>query len=820
MGDNGDTEPSKSDAALKHSTIANLNASETRPSQSETSPFLSLGRQNIFLWLIGFRLLNTLTVQTFFQPDEYFQALEPAWRLAFGKDAGAWITWEWNRHLRSAIHPAIFGFGYRGAQAIAELFKLEPHARAELLLASPKALQGFFAALGDLYTWKLASCVYGANSTATLATFCLTVISPWQWFCSTRTFSNSMETTLTIVALYNWPWHWQLPLDKPDIRNIRVRDDVDGTDEVTRLRRALLCAAVATVLRPTNILIWASLTMLTFLRGWRSIGPTWVECPLFMRETILCGGLILLLSAIVDRIFYDTWAFPPLNFLRVNVVQSLATFYGNNDWHYYISQGYPLLLTTALPFTLVGLYRSLNSNISTSEVTSAGHAVLRSLSIICLLVPACFSIIAHKEVRFIYPLLPALHIVTGLPLSLFFGSRTSAQQSRPSRRLARRVLLVLLVGLNVSISYYTTQIHNSGIIQLTHYLRNEFETTYLPVTATTFRAGVGLGAEAGIESEPGSSSGSGSRLGMGSPTNMTIGMLMPCHSTPWRSHLQYPPTSYSPGIHAWALTCDPPLDLPLTERATYLDEADQFYADPGVWLKKHMSRDPPRSKHPRLQAHSNGISASTQNRRSNHAVLFNSETPSIGLGRSHNQHQHQNHRGDHEQEDIWWTTRQGRRPWPEYLVFFAQLEPTLSIALRGSGYGECRRFFNSHWHDDWRRTGDVVVWCLDPPPPPPNTKQNMGDRTGVEPGNRASSKVLVDQDAFQDAIRDPHAQRGVSQDEDNIKKQELKRTEKKAQKMQEKQNTQTKKSSSVTRVVEKPFWKVRDEPDQQHSHGD
>jgi GPI mannosyltransferase 3 len=34
----------------------------------------------------------------------------------------------------------------------------------------------------------------------------MTVLNPWQWYCSTRTFSNSLETTLTIAALYCWPW--------------------------------------------------------------------------------------------------------------------------------------------------------------------------------------------------------------------------------------------------------------------------------------------------------------------------------------------------------------------------------------------------------------------------------------------------------------------------------------------------------------------------------------------------------------------------------------------------------------------------------------
>lgn len=51
--------------------------------------------QDIFLFLVAFRILSALSVKTFFQPDEYFQSLEPAWQIAFGEDSGAWITWVW-----------------------------------------------------------------------------------------------------------------------------------------------------------------------------------------------------------------------------------------------------------------------------------------------------------------------------------------------------------------------------------------------------------------------------------------------------------------------------------------------------------------------------------------------------------------------------------------------------------------------------------------------------------------------------------------------------------------------------------------------------
>ena len=43
--------------------------------------------------LVIIRLINALSIKTFFQPDEYFQSLEPAWQSAFGDASGAWITW-------------------------------------------------------------------------------------------------------------------------------------------------------------------------------------------------------------------------------------------------------------------------------------------------------------------------------------------------------------------------------------------------------------------------------------------------------------------------------------------------------------------------------------------------------------------------------------------------------------------------------------------------------------------------------------------------------------------------------------------------------
>lgn len=55
---------------------------------------------------LGCRILIALCTGTFFQPDEYFQALEPAYHAVFGYGH---LTWEWlsPQPIRSIIYPAI-----------------------------------------------------------------------------------------------------------------------------------------------------------------------------------------------------------------------------------------------------------------------------------------------------------------------------------------------------------------------------------------------------------------------------------------------------------------------------------------------------------------------------------------------------------------------------------------------------------------------------------------------------------------------------------------------------------------------------------------
>lgn len=52
------------------------------------------------------RVIIALSTRTFFQPDEYFQSLEPAYHAVFGY---AHLTWEWlgKNPIRSILYPAV-----------------------------------------------------------------------------------------------------------------------------------------------------------------------------------------------------------------------------------------------------------------------------------------------------------------------------------------------------------------------------------------------------------------------------------------------------------------------------------------------------------------------------------------------------------------------------------------------------------------------------------------------------------------------------------------------------------------------------------------
>ncbi|KAI0199660.1 glycosyltransferase family 22 protein [Astrocystis sublimbata] len=526
--------------------------------------------------IFAIRFVNALCVRTFFQPDEYFQVLEPAWQLVYGDNSKAWLTWEWRNALRSSIHPTIFAFGYFVVDSFWASYNV-PTVKAKWLLMAPKVLQTVFAASSDWYTWKLAEKLYGPSSAASWAVLLMALLNPWQWYTATRTFSNCLETTLTAMALYYWPWELLgIEAEKKD----ESRDSsslLKAPGLVNRLRASLILAAFAVLLRPTNIFVWVAICTLVLTRFTLSGQSPLSQKVLLVlfREIVFCGCIALGASLACDRQYFGDWKFPPFEWLHFNVTQDLAVFYGQNDWHYYLSQGIPLLCTTMTPFALQALAKSLDAEASYS-VTTAN--TLKALTFVVVTTISTLSLVSHKEIRFIQPLLPALHILAAPYTASFFTNLSTTDAStcpRPALRWRRKPLLALALVVNVVIGGYLSWFHAAAPVQVISFLRSEFERVH-PEHLHFGRSS--QNATAPTED------------GADELQELFALFLMPCHSTPWRSHLVYP------SLSARALTCEPPLHTAPNspERAAYQDETRLFYADPVTYLARDMwPRDGP-----------------------------------------------------------------------------------------------------------------------------------------------------------------------------------------------------------------------------------
>ncbi|XP_006457913.1 hypothetical protein AGABI2DRAFT_64785 [Agaricus bisporus var. bisporus H97] len=464
---------------------------------SYTAVFLK--QQNTVVSSLLIRICVALFTRTVFQPDEYFQSLEPAFYLVFGYGH---LTWEWisETPIRSIIYPAlnvpVYWFLKASGLAYAGTFG------DILLILLPKILHGCFAALTDIWLCELARVTLG-NDYVSTAHF-LSMSSLFHALALSRSLSNSLETSLSTVAFAYYPWDASSKLSPQVLYNRQ------------RLWMTLIFSALACLIRPTNAVIWV---FLYFRLAWslrrypRILGKMLSDASLVAFTAL--GSMFIL-----DSLYYSRPLFTPYNFLKTNL-SSVSLFYGSSPWHYYLTQAIPILCTTALPFALHGIITTFRQpKHSSAALGNMLNVILWSISI--------YSFAGHKEWRFIHPLLPLLHIFAAkslIDMSLKAQSHVKAKAKAMNARatalippLRRSHLTFLLLSLPASI--YVILFYCSGPISVLSYLRS------LPVNVT---------------------------LVDGKQQPQSVGFLMPCHSTPGQAYL------HRPTWEVWSLGCEPPL---------------------------------------------------------------------------------------------------------------------------------------------------------------------------------------------------------------------------------------------------------------------
>lgn len=483
----------------------------------------------LVLLFLAYRILNALLVETFHVPDEYWQSLEVAHRAVFGY---GFLTWEWqpSATLRSFLHPGLFALLYQFVQWTS-LDAIWPSS----VVILPKLLQALLAALGDVCLYLFVSRNYGKSNAVWYM-----MVNFTNWFLLhnlTRTLANSIETTLFSIFLCYWPVYpgRQHAADNQESHN-RMRG---------RRRVALICAAVCFLLRPTSAITWAFFALLHLYQTKHRLE--------FLLEASGISVIILAIGTAIDTFYYGRLVSPLVSFVQFNFLTSGAAHYGSHPWHWYLSNGLPMLLG---PY-LVPLLFSIGK-------ATTFHNPLSWLVAVNVFF---FSLIGHKEARFLMPLIPVLNIFIASTISHWWnaGSRSTTASSQAhnhkndhqqqqstlrhasqkphstekaesagiNNRLKSAFVLLLIIS-SLGMAFYTCHVHQRGTLDLTAWLREHEKVTDLL-------------------------------------------LLMPCHHTPGLAYI------HRPNFHLEYLDCSPGLP------SGQLDEADVFFENPVLFLQERYS---------------------------------------------------------------------------------------------------------------------------------------------------------------------------------------------------------------------------------------
>jgi phosphatidylinositol glycan class B len=322
------------------------------------------------LWLVivaasTLRVWLAVTDHSIYWPDEIYQSLEQAHRVAFGNGI---VPWEFRDGARSWILPGTIAGLWKLASALGVSSSLALVGLARMLMVLASATSMWLSA-------RVAERLSGVRAGIVAAV--LLAVLPASVVFGYRTLSETVSAPLVVLGLYFL---------------------LERTPRAASLSG--FCITLATLVRFQNGLFALGFVLWLLLEQRRK------DAYSFVRAALGCA----IAGGILDWV---TWGRPfnsVLAYMEFNLLDGGASIFGVEPFWYYIESLWGSTGPSLIAFAAVGL------------LGATRQPVLGTIAFAYLLV---HSLIPHKELRFIVPLFPLCAVLIGLGADRVYGHSRS-----------------------------------------------------------------------------------------------------------------------------------------------------------------------------------------------------------------------------------------------------------------------------------------------------------------------------------------------------------------------------------------------------------
>jgi phosphatidylinositol glycan class B len=315
------------------------------------------------LLLIGaIYLLTAIHSNGFHHPDEHYQIVEFA-GLKGGWNTGANLTWEYDAQIRPALQPMIA----LGAFRVLNLFGISNPFQLAMGLRILTAIFSIVCILFFIQSFR-PSVKKEYQTVFVLLSFLL-------WFLPAVNVRFSSETWAGLTLLLSVALLNNISRHKAG-RYYFLTGLLWGLSFEFRIQIGIALL---------GLFLWL---LIIRKESWKNL------------LNLLSGSLVVVaVCTVLDSWFYGEGVFVPWNYFYTNMVEDVASRYGTSPWYYYVEQMF------FRPTPLIGSFVVLS--LITLLVFNYKHMVLWCIIPFIII----HSLIPHKELRFLFPIVNFLPLV-------------------------------------------------------------------------------------------------------------------------------------------------------------------------------------------------------------------------------------------------------------------------------------------------------------------------------------------------------------------------------------------------------------------------